>query len=114
MTQPPDPEPGRVTLSFQTRLTLTLLAAAIIPLSVFGVLLIATGAVDPEIGERLLLFMFAIAVAIGVLGGSVVGLNLVAPLREISTAVSRVSDGDPQQPIPLPGSRGPPQPEGHD
>ena len=94
MTQPPDQEPGRVALSFQTRLTLTLLAAAIIPLAIFGVLLIASGAVDPEIGERLLLFMFAIAVAIGVLGGSVVGLNLVAPLREISTAVSRVSDGD--------------------
>ena len=67
-------------------------------------LLIASGAVDPEIGERLLLFMFAIAVAIGVLGGSVVGLNLVAPLREISTAVSRVSDGDLTQPIPVVGN----------
>ena len=104
MTQPPDQEPGRVALSFQTRLTLTLLAAAIIPLAIFGVLLIASGAVDPEIGERLLLFMFAIAVAIGVLGGSVVGLNLVAPLREISTAVSRVSDGDLTQPIPVVGN----------
>ena len=63
MAQPPDQEPGRVVLSFQTRLTLTLVAAAIIPLAIFGVLLIASGAVDPEIGERLLLFMFAIAVA---------------------------------------------------
>ena len=104
MTQPPDREPGRVALSFQTRLTLTLLAAAIIPLAIFGVLLIVSGAVDPEIGERLLLFMFAIAVAVGVLGGSVVGLNLVAPLREISTAVSRVSDGDLTQPIPVVGN----------
>src|SRR6476661_4718980 len=100
MTQPPDQEPGRVTLSFQTRLTLTLLAAAIIPLAIFGALLIASGAVDPTIGERLLLFMFAIAV----LGGSVVGLNLVAPLREISTAVSRVSDGDLTHPIPVVGN----------
>ena len=47
--------------------------------------------------------MFAIAIAIGVLGGSAVGLNLVAPLREISTAVSRVSAGDMSQPIPVVG-----------
>jgi signal transduction histidine kinase len=106
MTQPPDERPGRVTLSFQTRLTLTLIAAAIIPLAIFGVpvLLIVTGAVDPELGERLLLFMFAIAVAVGVLGGSVAGLNLVAPLREVSTAVSRVSAGDLTQPIPVAGN----------
>jgi signal transduction histidine kinase/HAMP domain-containing protein len=105
MTPPPEPRPGhRVELSFQTRLNLTLLAAAIIPLVIFGVLLIVSGALDPEIGERLLLFMLAIAIAVGVLGGSAVGLNLVAPLREISTAVSRVSAGDMSQPIPVVGS----------
>ena len=38
-----------------------------------AVLLLASGAVDPQIGERLLLFMFAIAIAIGVLGGSASG-----------------------------------------
>ena len=71
MTGPAGPEPRDASpLSFQTRLTLTLLAAAIIPLGVFGVLLIVTGAVDPEIGTRLLLFMFAVAVAVGVLGGA--------------------------------------------
>ena len=47
--------------------------------------------------------MFAIAVAVGVLGGAVVGLDLVAPLREISAAVSRVSAGDMSQPIPVVG-----------
>jgi two-component system sensor histidine kinase VicK len=105
MTPPPKPPPDRrVTLSFQTRLTLTLLAAAIIPLGVFGVLVIATGAVDPAIGARLLLFIFAAAVAMGVLGGAVVGLDLVAPLREISTAVSRVSAGDMSHPIPVVGN----------
>ncbi len=104
MTPPPEPKPERrPALSFQTRLNLTLLAAAIIPLGLFGVLLLASGAVDPELGGRLLLFMFAIAVAVGVLGGSVVGLYLVAPLREISTAVSRVSAGDMSQPIPVVG-----------
>ena len=58
-----------LSLSFQTRLTLTLLAAAIVPLGVFGLLLIATGTVDPQVGSRLLLFMFAVAVAVGILGG---------------------------------------------
>jgi signal transduction histidine kinase/HAMP domain-containing protein len=101
MTQPSD-RPNRV--SFQTRLTLSLLAAAIVPLSVFGVLLIASNAVDPGIGIRLLLFMFAISVAVGVLGGAVVGLDLVAPLREISKAVSRVSAGDMSHPIPVVGN----------
>ena len=98
----PEPRPPRrVTLSFQTRLTLTLLAAAIVPLGLFGALLIVSGAVEPQFGTRLLLFMFAVAVAVGVLGGAVVGLDLVAPLREISAAVSRVSAGDMSQPIPV-------------
>ena len=105
MTLPPErPPQRRVDLPFQTRLTLTLLAASIIPLGLFGVLLIVTGAVDPQIGARLLLFMFAVAVAIGVLGGAVVGLYLVAPLRDISAAVSRVSAGDMSQPIPVVGT----------
>lgn len=105
MTPPSEPEPDRrVNLSFQTRLTLTLLAAAILPLGVFGGLLLASGAVDAAIGVRLLLFMFAVAVAVGILGGATVGLDLVAPLREISAAVSRVSAGDMSHPIPVVGS----------
>jgi signal transduction histidine kinase/HAMP domain-containing protein len=105
MSPPAAPPPDRrVRLSFQTRLTLTLVAAAIVPLGAFGLLLIVSGAVDPRIGARLLLFMFAAAVAVGVLSGAVIGLDLVAPLREISTAVSRVSAGDMSQPIPVVGS----------
>jgi signal transduction histidine kinase/HAMP domain-containing protein len=105
MTRPAEPAPDHgATLSFQTRLTLTLLAAAIVPLGVFGVVLIATGAVDAQIGTRLLLFMFAVAVVIGIVGGAAVGLDLVRPLREISAAVSRVSAGDMSQPIPVVGT----------
>src|SRR6478752_653793 len=101
------PEPAATRggrLSFQTRLTLTLLAASLVPLGVFGLLLIVTGAVDPDIGTRLLLFMFAVAVVVGILGGAAVGLDLVRPLREISAAVSRVSAGDMSQPIPVVGT----------
>ena len=97
------PPERRPRLSFQARLTITLLAAAIVPLAVFGVLLIATGALDPQVGSRLLLFMLAIAVAAGVLGGAVVGRDLVAPLREISDAVTRVSAGDGSRVIPVEG-----------
>jgi signal transduction histidine kinase len=105
VTRPPEPTPGRrVSLSFQTRLTLTLLAAAIVPLGVFGLVLIASGSIDAQVGSRLLLFMFAIAVAVGILGGAAVGLDLVRPLREISAAVSRVSAGDLSQPIPVEGN----------
>jgi signal transduction histidine kinase len=105
MTRAPEPEPGRrLNLSFQTRLTLSLLAAAIIPLGIFGIVLIASGAVDAQFGSRLLLFMFAIAVAIVVLGGAAIGLDLVAPLRQISAAVARVSAGDLSQPIPVKGN----------
>ena len=105
MTRSPEPSNRRrISLSFQTRLTLTLLTAASIPLGLFGALLIVSGAVDPQVGLRLLLFMFAVAVAVGVLGGTVVGQGLVAPLREISTAVSRVSAGDMTEPIPVVGT----------
>jgi signal transduction histidine kinase/HAMP domain-containing protein len=102
---PTEPRPNRrVAMSFQTRLTLTLLAAAIVPLGIFGLVLIATGTVDPQVGSRLLLFMFAIAVAVGILGGAVIGLDLVRPLREISAAVERVSAGDLSRPIPVDGN----------
>ncbi len=105
MTGPAEPAATRGgRLSFQTRLTLTLLAASLVPLGVFGLLLIVTGAVDPDIGTRLLLFMFAVAVVVGILGGAAVGLDLVRPLREISAAVSRVSAGDMSQPIPVVGT----------
>jgi signal transduction histidine kinase len=105
VTEAPEPgRPRRVALSFQTRLTLTLLAAAIVPLGVFGLVLIVTGTVDPQVGSRLLLFMFAIAVAVGILGGAVIGLDLVRPLREISAAVQRVSAGDLSRPIPVDGN----------
>ena len=105
MTRPPEPGADRrIYLSFQTRLTLTILVAAIAPLGIFGILLIASGAVDPQIGARLLLFMFAVAVVVGLVGGAAVGLDLVRPLRDISTAVSRVSAGDMTQPIPVVGN----------
>ena len=102
----PEREPladRRPRLSFQARVTITLLAAALVPLAIFGVLLIATGALEPQVGSRLLLFMIAIAVAAAVLGGAAVSRDLVAPLLEISDAVTRVSAGDGSQVLPVEG-----------
>ena len=103
----PPPDAGRarrVTLSFQGRLTLTLLTAAIVPLCAFGILLLVSGAVEPRIGARFLLFMLAVTVIVVVIGGSAVALDLIAPLREIYAAVARVSAGDMSQPIPVRGT----------
>jgi methyl-accepting chemotaxis protein len=93
----------RPRLSFQARLTITLLAAALVPLVIFGVLLIVTGALEPQVGTRLLLFVVAIAIAAAVLGAAAVGRDLMAPLLEISAAVTRVSAGDGGQVIPVEG-----------
>ena len=101
MTQGPRSrrEGGR-RLSFQTRLTVTIVAASIIPLGIFGVLLLTSGAVDPAIGTRFLLFIFAISVIVGVIGGAAVGATSTRRCAR-STAVSRVSAGDMSQPIPV-------------
>jgi K+-sensing histidine kinase KdpD len=81
----------------------TLLAAAVLPLVVFGFVLIVTGAVAPEIGARLLLFMFAIVVVVVLIAGSAIALDLVAPVREMSDSVARVSSGDTTEPLPVRG-----------
>jgi K+-sensing histidine kinase KdpD len=81
----------------------TLLAAAVLPLVVFGFVLIVTGAVAPEIGARLLLFMFAIVVVVVLIAGSAIALDLVAPVREMSDSVARVSSGDTSEPLPVRG-----------
>lgn len=94
--------PGR--LSFQTRITVAVLCAAVIPLGTFGILLILGGALEPGSGSRFLLLMVAVTVVLAVLVGFVIGADLTAPLRGIAAAVRRVGDGDLTQPIRVRGS----------
>jgi signal transduction histidine kinase/HAMP domain-containing protein len=106
---PTDPAPAqghgrRLALSFQARVSIILLATAVVPLVAFGILLIVGGAVEPQIGARLLLFVLAIAVIAVLIAGSAVALDLIAPLREMSDSVARVSAGDMSQPIPVRGN----------
>jgi signal transduction histidine kinase len=95
---PPEPERVGPPFSYRTRLTLGLVAAAVLPLAGFGVLLLiggaATGAAaDPTIG-RLLLFAIVVAALIGILFAYLLAADLTGPLRAIAAAVDRVSAGD--------------------
>ena len=114
-----DPRGNGLALSFQTRLTLTLLAAAIVPLGLFGVLLIATGAVDAAGRSPVAACSCSRSRSrSGILGGAAVGLDLVRPLREISAAVvarlgRRPEPADPGRRHRRPGPAGrEPQPPG--
>jgi two-component system, OmpR family, sensor histidine kinase VicK len=100
------PEPVRVgsALSFRTRLTLTLIAVAIVPLLAFGALVVLTSAAggDPTV-TRLLLFAISIGVLFGVLIAYLLAADLTRPLRAIAAAVDRVSAGDLGTPIAVGG-----------
>ena len=82
-------------LSLRTRVTLATLVAALAPVGVLAVLLVATGAIgrDPAIARETLL---AVAVAVIVaLGASVFAVGtLMGPLRRISVAVERAARGE--------------------
>lgn len=84
-------------LTFRARLSIGLIAAAVLPLAGFGLVLIAretaSGGGDATLG-RLLLFALAAAAIIGVLIAFLLAADLTRPLRAIAGAVDRVSRGD--------------------
>ena len=92
-------------LSFRSRLTLGLIAAAILPLGGFGmVVLLAGETVGPgDTVGRILLFAIVTAAVIAVLLAYLLAADLIGPLRAIAAAVDRVSAGDLSTPIVVPG-----------
>lgn len=115
MTEPPDegtrpaaaegrPYPG-AGLGFRTRLTLGIVAAAVLPLAGFGVVvLVVTGAGNTDSTVfRVLLLAVAVAVVFAVFLGAAIAADLGAPLRAIASSVDRVSAGDLGAPLELPG-----------
>ncbi len=100
------PEPVRLgpALPFRARLTLALVAAAIVPLAGFGIVILAgsTGEADPNI-TRLLLLAIAISAIVAVLIAYLLAADLSRPLREIAAAVDRASAGDLSTPIAVSG-----------
>jgi signal transduction histidine kinase len=92
-------------LPFRTRLTVALVAASILPLAGFGLLLVAIGAVGPEAQTlgRLLLFAIVLSAVLAILLAYLLVADLTGPLRTIGRAVDRVAAGDLGTPIELPG-----------
>jgi K+-sensing histidine kinase KdpD len=91
--------------AFRTRLTIALIAAAILPLAGFGFLLLLIGSgeeLDANVG-RLLLFALAIVVTLAIITSYLLVADLTAPLRSIAAAVDRVSAGDLSTPIRVAG-----------
>jgi signal transduction histidine kinase/HAMP domain-containing protein len=93
-------------VGFRMRLTLGLVAAAVLPVVGFGlVALLATGAAGDEGSTltRVLLLAIAVAVVFGVLLAAILAADLGAPLRAIARSVERVSAGDLATRLELPG-----------
>jgi len=95
-------------LSFRTRLTLALILSAVVPMTAFGLLVLAMDAIVGGSGAdsnlaRLLLFGLAIAVLLAVFVSYLLATDLTRPLRAIAAAVDRVSAGDLSTPIRVAG-----------
>jgi signal transduction histidine kinase len=95
-------------MGFRTRLTLALIFAAVLPMTAFGLLVLAVGVVgggpaaDANLA-RVLLFGLAIAVLLAVFLSYLLAADLTRPLRVIAAAVDRVLAGDLSTPIRVGG-----------
>ena len=101
----PDPGPKAPRLAFGTRLTIALIAAAVLPLSVFGILLVLAQRLPDSASAtpRLLLLAIILTALISSLAAYLLAADLTAPLRAIAAAVDRAKAGDLTTPIELPG-----------
>jgi two-component system sensor histidine kinase VicK len=102
--------PGRwlgFEVSFRGRLTIALIAAAILPLTAFGLVVLTTSSIGgPGIDDTfapLLLFAIVVSALLAILVAYLLVADLTAPLRAIAAAVDRVSSGDLSTPIVVPG-----------
>ena len=95
-------------MSFRSRLTAALLFAAIVPLAVFGVVVLAfelilgDKSVDATFAQ-VLLFALAILLAFAIVAAFALATELLAPLRSVVAAVDRVSKGDLRSPMQVVG-----------
>ncbi len=99
----PEGERGGFSLSFRARLTIALIATAVTPLAVFGVVLVAVGLAGDQAVFRLLLLAIALAALLGVLVAYLVAADLTTPIRAMAAAVERVTAGEPSRPVHIPG-----------
>ncbi len=93
-------------VGFRSRLTIALSAAAVLPVAGFGiVVLLIIGAEGPSYAtiSQILLLAVAIAVAVAILLAALLASDLGSPLRAIAASVDRVSAGDLDVRLELPG-----------
>jgi two-component system sensor histidine kinase VicK len=95
-------------MSFRARLTLALLFASIVPVAVFGVVVLALESVLGGRGTdatfaQVLLFGLVILLAFAIVAAFALATELLAPLRSVVAAVDRVSTGDLTSPIQVAG-----------
>jgi signal transduction histidine kinase len=95
-------------MSFRSRLTLALLFASIVPLAVFGAVVLTFEAILGRSGSdatfaQILLFALVILLAFAIVAAFALSTELLAPLRSVVAAVDRVSKGNLADPIEVAG-----------
>jgi signal transduction histidine kinase len=102
----PDPSRG---LSFRSRLTIALIASAVVPLLAFAVIVllvaasVGDAAVDGNVARSILIFAVAVLVAVAIVASYALASELTRPLRAIARSLDRVSAGDLSTPIRVVG-----------
>ncbi len=96
-----------MTLSFRARISLALIAAALLPIAGAGLLMWATGAGGSGSPgspiDRVVLFALVLAGLVGVSLALVLSSTLLEPLKDFVSAVEKVSDGEHRKRIEVPG-----------
>jgi signal transduction histidine kinase len=100
----PPAREGLFELPFRILLTAGLIVAAVLPLAVFGTIMLAARLyTDDKIVVPLLIAMVVAAAFFGLLVAAVAVGSLTKPLRRITSAVERVAAGEASPPIHLTG-----------
>jgi signal transduction histidine kinase/HAMP domain-containing protein len=82
---------------FRARLTLALVAAAVLPVAVFGIMVLLATGLSGEAGSalvRVLLLAVTVTVVMAVLLAAALAADLARPLRALAAFMERVSAGD--------------------
>ena len=104
-TRPPtQPAARRFELPFRILLTAALILSAVLPLAVFGAILLAARLnTDDKVVVPLLIALIVAAALFGLLVAAVAVASFTKPLRRITAAVERVAAGESSPPIHLTG-----------
>jgi two-component system sensor histidine kinase VicK len=95
---------GSTGISFRVWLTAGLIVAAVLPVAVFGGIIIGAGLyTNDKVVVPLLIAAVVAAAFFGLLVAAVAIAGLTAPLRRITTAVERVAAGESSPPIQIGG-----------